>query len=93
MNLPANTTSSTFTQVDTETRHVYHATAPVYYPAPGGATYVNSATCTHDHPDTREGWQAAQECATRLARIIQRDKRIPKWATLALPIPTDVQED
>ena len=84
--LPAGTTSGSYgTRPTPETRTVYHGSAPVYYPAPGGGSFCNTATCTHDHPDTTEGYAAAEECSARLARIIESG-RLPKWATLAMPI-------
>lgn len=85
MRLPENTTTG-FTKVEAEKRYVHHASAPVYYPAPGGGVYCNAAVCTHDHPDTNEGYTAAEECAERLARIIAQG-RLPKWATLVSPLP------
>ena len=84
MRLPENTTSGS-TRVVTETVFVYHGSAPVYYPAPGGATYCNTATCTHKHPDTTEGARAAEACSDRLARIIESG-RLPDWATLSNPL-------
>lgn len=82
--LPAGTTSGR-TNVETETVYVFHACAPVYYPAPGGGTYCNHATCTHNHQDTLAGHEAAEECAARLARIIESG-RLPSWATLSNPL-------
>lgn len=83
--LPHDVSSSTYSaRFETETRYVYHASAGVYYPAPDGATYTNSATCTHDHLD----WRDAEDCAQRLVRIINSG-RVPKWATLTYPIPAE----
>jgi hypothetical protein len=84
MNLPTGTSSGR-TNVEYEKVYVLHATAPVYYPAPNGATYCNTATCTHKHSDTDAGRIATEECAARLARIIATG-RLPLWATLSNPI-------
>lgn len=84
MQLPANTTSGR-NQTQYEKIFVLHGSAPVYYPAPGGGTYCNHATCTHNHPDSEAGRNAARECGERLARIIESG-RLPKWATLSNPI-------
>lgn len=85
--LPEGTTSG-MTTTDWERRYVLHATAPVYYPAPDGASYCNNATCTHDHPDTEAGLEQTKQCAERLARII-RSGRLPVWAKLQYPLPTE----
>jgi hypothetical protein len=87
MRLPQNASSGR-TTVEYEKRYVLHAEAPVYYPAPDGATYTNSATCKHDHPDTDKGREATEECAARLARIIGSG-RLPDWATLTYPLPRE----
>lgn len=84
--LPAGTTSGR-TNIEFEKVYVLHATAPAYYPAPDGGSYYNTATCIHAHPDTQKGKEAAEECAERLARIIATG-RLPKWATLAYPLPS-----
>ena len=84
MRLPENTTSGQ-TRVEYVPVLVLHATAPVYHPAPEGGSYCNTATCTHDHPDTPTGRRVAEECAARLARIIESG-RLPEWATLAYPV-------
>lgn len=78
--LPAGTTSGT-TRVESEVVYIYHGTAPVYYPAPGGGTYCNTATCVHDH----ETPAPAEACSETLARVIASG-RLPKWATLSNPI-------
>ena len=85
MILPTGTTSGR-TSVESEVVYVLHGSAPVYFPAPEGGQYCNTATCTHTHPDTREGKEAAVECSERLARIIASG-RLPKWASLAQPLP------
>lgn len=87
MKLPTNTTSG-MTNVEVEKVFYLHGSAPVYYPAPGGGTYCNSARCTHRHPDTREGSEAARQCSDKLARIISSG-RLPAWAELTAPIPSD----
>lgn len=78
-------TSSGRTTVEEEKVFFLHGSAPVYYPAPGGGTYCNSATCTHRHPDTLAGRHDAEACGARLARIIETG-RLPRWATLSNPI-------
>lgn len=86
LELPAGaTTGAGASPIEVETIYVLHASAPVYYPAPDGATYCNQATCTHAHPDTPAGREAAEACGESLRRII-RSGRLPKWATLASPI-------
>lgn len=82
--LPTGTTSGR-TSVEEEKVFFLHGSAPVYYPAPGGATFCNNATCTHRHPDTNAGRDDAEQCGARLARIIASG-RLPRWATLSNPI-------
>jgi len=80
MRLPSGTTSGRI-DPQTEMVPVFHGGAPVYYPAPGGGSYCNFATCTHDHKTPGQ----AEECSERLARIIFTG-RLPQWATLSNPI-------
>lgn len=60
----------------------FHAQVPVYTPAPEGASYTFTATCTHMHPDADGLVDELDTCRERLRRIIQQDKRLPKWAKL-----------
>ncbi len=84
MKLPENTTSSQ-SYYEVEIVRYYHATVPVYYPAPDGGSYCNTATCTHRHADKVGGFAEITECGERLAGIIATG-RLPKWATLSDPI-------
>ena len=64
----------------TETRTVQlHATAKRWHPAPEGGSYEENFQCTHNHPDTRAGYDAVKDCGQRLARILATG-RIPGWA-------------
>ena len=56
-----------------------HATAKRYSPCPTGGSYGEYFQCTHNHPDTREGVAAVNECAQRLVRILATG-RVPAWA-------------
>lgn len=65
----------------TTTVTYYHAEVGVYTPAPSGGSYVQTAVCSHNHtgPNVVD---ELDECRARLARIINREHRVPKWATL-----------
>lgn len=88
MRLPAGTTSGRGLEVEYEKVFVLHATVNVYHPAPDGASYTNTATCTHRHPDTEKGRADTEGCAASLRRIIDSG-RLPKWATLTYPLPEE----
>lgn len=59
----------------------YHAEVGVYTPAPGGGSYCYTARCTHNHTGA-DVTEQLDLCRSKLARIIDREHRVPKWATL-----------
>lgn len=78
------TASSAWTPAEEIIVRYYRAVVRVYLPAPEGGAYCHNVTCTHNHRyNPVADQQDVDLCREKMARIINRDKRIPAWATFA----------